>query len=211
MKKLVIFGASFFDLIKLIDAINREKLTWNLIGFIDDKKELQNTFFGGYHVLGGREIIPDLVKEGVYFIHSVAGNWKKIKMAGDLLDSYGCKVANLVHPSIDMNYVEIGHGCILPEGCVVGGNVKIGNYVILRLNALISHDVEIEDYVFIGPGTVIGGNAVLKKGCYIGAGATIMLKRTIGKESLIGAGSVVTKNVIENTTVAGVPAKIIIK
>lgn len=211
MKKLAILGASFFDIIKLIDAINRKSPTWNLIGFIDDKSELQGTRFGGYEVLGGRDLIPGLVREDVYFIHNVAGDFKRIKAAGDLLDSYGCKIANLIHPDIDMNYVEIGHGCILPEGTVIGSHTKIGNYVIARLRALISHDVTIGDYAFIGPGVVVGGNAVLERGSYIGAGATIMQKRTVGEASLVGAGAVVTKPVAAHTIVAGVPAKIINK
>lgn len=211
MEKLAILGASFFDIIKLIDAINRKNPTWNLIGFIDDKKELQGTRFGGYEVLGGRDLIPKLVQEDVYFIHNVAGDFNRIKMAGDLLDSYGCKIANLIHPDIDMNYVEIGHGCIFPEGTIIGSHTKIGNYVIARLRALISHDVTIGDYVFIGPGVVVGGNAVLEKGSYIGAGATIMQKRTVGEASLVGAGAVVTKPVAAYTVVAGVPARVMLK
>jgi sugar O-acyltransferase (sialic acid O-acetyltransferase NeuD family) len=209
MQKLAILGASFFDIIKLVDAINKKTPTWSLVGFIDDKENLQGTNFGGYKVLGGRDLIPALVKEDVYFIHNVAGDFKRITMAADLLDSYGCKVANLIHPDIDMNYVEIGHGCIFPEGTIIGGNTKIGNYVISRLRILISHDVTIEDYSFIGPGAIIGGNVVLQRGSYIGAGATIMQKRTVGAESIIGAGAVVTKDVAPNTVVAGVPAKVI--
>jgi sugar O-acyltransferase (sialic acid O-acetyltransferase NeuD family) len=125
----------------------------------------------------------------------------------DILDSYGCKIASLIHPSIDMNYVQIGRGCIIPEGCVIGGNTKIGDFVFARLRALISHDVTIEDYVFIGSGANIAGNAVLKQGCYLGTGAVIMRKMTVGSSAIVGAGAVVTKDVPPNVTVAGVPAR----
>lgn len=41
---------------------------------------------------------------------------------------------------------------------------------------------------------------------WIGSGAIILPGITIGDGSIIGAGSVVTKDVAENTIVAGVPA-----
>lgn len=209
MKKLVIFGAAFFDVIKLVEAINREHHCWRLVGFIDDNEKLQGSNFGTYPILGTRQLIPHLVKENAFFFNNVSTNTTKIKEIGDLLDASGCAVASLVHPAIDLQYVELGRGCILPEGCLVGGNTRIGNYVIVRLGVLISHDVTIEDHVFIGPGAVIGGGAVLKAGCLIGAGATIMGQRTVGEKSVVGAGAVVIKDVTPGTTVVGVPARVL--
>ena len=37
VKKLVIYGAAFANIIKLIDAINSQKPTWEIVGFIDDE------------------------------------------------------------------------------------------------------------------------------------------------------------------------------
>ncbi|BAU26512.1 sugar O-acyltransferase (sialic acid O-acetyltransferase NeuD family) [Aneurinibacillus soli] len=208
MNQLIIFGAAYFDLIKLIDAINKEKPTWEIIGFLDDTKSLQGEVFRGYKVLGGREKISQFVeKKNIFFFNNVCGHWTRSKQVADLLDSYGCQIPNLIHPAIDMNYVEIGRGCLLPEGCVIGGGARIGNFVTVRLQSLISHDVQVEDHVFIGPGVTIGSEAVLKKGCFIGAGATVMLNRTVGIASTVGAGAVVTKDVADQVTVAGVPAK----
>jgi acetyltransferase-like isoleucine patch superfamily enzyme len=50
---------------------------------------------------------------------------------------------------------------------------------------------------------------ILKKESYIGTGAIILGGVTIGENSIVGAGAVVTKDVLENSTVAGVPARII--
>lgn len=44
-------------------------------------------------------------------------------------------------------------------------------------------------------------------GVHIGANVTILPGVTIGDHAIIGAGAVVTKDVLANTTVAGVPAK----
>ncbi len=51
----------------------------------------------------------------------------------------------------------------------------------------------------------------VKKGATIGANATIVCGNTIGKYSFIAAGAVVTKDVVPNDLVAGVPAKIVRK
>jgi sugar O-acyltransferase (sialic acid O-acetyltransferase NeuD family) len=212
MKKLVIFGAAYLDLIKLVDAINRSSPTWELLGFIDDTEELQGKSFFDYPVLGTRELIPDLARDdAVHFYNNVHGHWTRTELIADLLDAHGCRIADLIHPSIDMSYVEIGRGCILPDGCVVGSNTRIGDFVAARLHALISHDVTVEDYAFVGPGAVIGGYATLGKGCFIGAGATVMTRRTVGAGSVVGAGAVVTRDVLPETTVAGNPAKELIK
>lgn len=48
---------------------------------------------------------------------------------------------------------------------------------------------------------------IFKKGCVIGAGSTILSGVTIGERAFVAAGSVVSKDVLPNTLVGGVPAK----
>jgi acetyltransferase-like isoleucine patch superfamily enzyme len=50
---------------------------------------------------------------------------------------------------------------------------------------------------------------IIEDDVLIGAGVTILPGTTIGKGAIIGAGAVVTKNVEQNTIVAGIPAKVI--
>lgn len=212
MRKLIIYGASFPDIIKIVDAINRKEPVWEIQGFLDDNKAIQDSVIMGYPVLGGKEALNKLARQkNTSFFVNISSHWSRLKSIVDLLDSYQCEIATLVHPSIDMNYVRIGRGCILGDGCLIGSNAVIGDFVFARLGSLISHDVIVEDYVFIGSDASIGSNAILKKGCYLGSGATIMRKITVGKNAVVGAGAVATKDVPPDVTVAGVPAKVLKK
>lgn len=49
----------------------------------------------------------------------------------------------------------------------------------------------------------------IKKNAWIGIGSTILPGITIGENAVVGAGSVVTKDVPDNSIVAGNPAKFI--
>jgi sugar O-acyltransferase (sialic acid O-acetyltransferase NeuD family) len=208
MKKLVIYGAGHFSVLKTVNAINRSQPTWEIIGFLDDTDNLKGQNFHGYPVLGGRELLPDLARhDDTFFINNVISHWSSTSAVAGLLEKNNCRVPNLIHPLIDMSFVTIGHGCLLPEGCIIGFDTVLGNYVNVRMGVIISHNVTAGDFVFIGPGTTIGSGVVLKTKCYIGAGATVMLNRTIGENSIVGAGAVVTKDVRDNAIVKGIPAQ----
>lgn len=99
--------------------------------------------------------------------------------------------------------VFINSGCCFQDqgGIEIGNDCLIGQQVVI---ATLNHGFAPEDRKNLIPKKVIIGNNV-----WIGAHATILAGVTVGDNAIIGAGAVVTKDVLPNTVVGGVPAKII--
>lgn len=139
-----------------------------------------------------------------------------------------CEVLQLVS-EITGRKIDSSVEIRLPFYTDYGRNIKIGKNVFINSNVMMvdTGGIVIEDDVLIGPGALlITVNpqidprhrrefdlkpVKIKKNAWIGAGAKILPGVTIGKNAIVGAGAVVTKNVADNTIVAGVPAKTINK
>ena len=108
-----------------------------------------------------------------------------------------------------------------------GKTTRVGKEVFINFGCtfLDQGGITIEDGVFIGPGakilteghpeepelrnTLHTEPVVIRRNAWIGAGAMILPGITIGENAIVAAGSVVTKDVPNNTVVAGVPAKVL--
>ena len=115
---------------------------------------------------------------------------------------------------------KIGDNVSIGRNTEIGNNVVIGNNVRIGNGCFIPEGVIIQDHCFIGPHVCFTNDryppsprsewqsTLVHKGARIGAGVKIICGVVIGKNALIGAGSVVTKNINQNNTVFGVPAKL---
>jgi acetyltransferase-like isoleucine patch superfamily enzyme len=136
----------------------------------------------------------------------------------ELVNLYGCRVGD---------DTRIGAFVEIQKNAAIGRRCKISSHTF------ICEGVTVEDEVFVGhgvmfindprprattasgiPQTAIDWQVVptrVCRGASIGSGATILCGVTIGEHALVGAGAVVTRDVGAGETVAGVPARVLLR
>ena len=207
MKDLYIIGAGGFgrEVVWLIERINEVKPTWNIKGFIDDKKSLWGTFEEEYPVLGGCEYLAD--KEDVYVVCAVGTAAVRRKVIAKLQETY-VQFATLIDPSVLISKrVKVGEGTIICAGTIITVDIEIGSHVIINLNCTIGHDAIIHDYVTIYPSVNVSGNVQVGECSELGTGTRIVQGKSVASSTIIGAGSVVARNIEESGTYVGCPVK----
>lgn len=119
---------------------------------------------------------------------------------GVLLMTYGGKIVIGKNCSINPYTVLYGHGnLIIGDNVLIAGHCLIipANHVFADLNIPIANQGETRK------GITIEDNV------WIGSGCRILDGVTIGSGAIVAAGAVVNKDVLPNTIVGGVPAKLI--
>lgn len=103
------------------------------------------------------------------------------------------------------NNTEIGSNTVVDRGAlgdtVIGNGVKIDNLVH------VAHNVLIRDNAYIIANSMLGGSVEVGTGAWIAPSVSILQQLSVGANSTIGVGSVVTKNVPQDETWTGSPAK----
>lgn len=160
----------------------------------------------------------------------------EIKLIKEKDPSIKSNIECLIHPSfIAKVYYKISHflyikkfyffsrfisykakkktGIEIHPGSTIGNSLFIdhGEGVVIGETTIIGDNVTIFQGVTLGTTGKEKGkrHPTIKDNVLIGANATLLGNIVIGKNSKIGAGAVVVKNVKENTTVVGIPAKVV--
>jgi len=102
--------------------------------------------------------------------------------------------------------VEIGSCVTIDRGSI--DDTSIGNYVKIDNGVHVGHNASIGDSTKLAAHCVIGGSAKIGAYCWIGLGAQIKNQITIGDHVTVGMGAIVVKDVPDNVTVIGNPARI---
>ncbi|MDO6450501.1 acyltransferase [Oceanobacillus profundus] len=113
----------------------------------------------------------------------------------------------------NINYLSLGSNISIHAYSYIDavGNIDIGDNVsIANHTSLISFEHTWEDTSLpIKYNKIVNGSILIKEDVWIGSGCRILSNVTLGRRSIIAAGAVVTKEVIPNNIVGGVPAKVI--
>ena len=147
-----------------------------------------------------------------------------------LLDSIIGNNVNIYFSYVEDSTIEskcvVGPYSRIRNNSSISHNVKIGNFAEIK-NSIIGKNSNINHYCYIGD-SLIGLNVnvgagvvtcnydgekksrtIIGNDCFIGSGTMIIAPRNIGNNVTTGAGSIITKDIDDNLTVVGNPAKIL--
>ena len=211
MKDIAIYGAGGFgrEVACLINRINEETPTWNLIGFFDDNQDLKGKMISHYApCLGGTEELNTYRKDLNVVI--AIGSPTTMKLVIDKMNNPNIDFPNIIHPDMvmtDPDTVSIGKGNIIQAHCTLSCDVAIGDFNILNGSVVFGHDVKVDSYNTFMPAVRISGEVKIGCGNFFGVGSIVLQQIKIGNNIRLGAGSVLMTRPKDGLLYMGNPAK----
>ncbi|MBI4234983.1 acetyltransferase [Candidatus Peregrinibacteria bacterium] len=204
MKDIFIFGAGGHGKV-ILDILMECDL--KIQGFIDENPEKVGQTVSGYPILGGWEVLEKSKNAALSL--GIGNNIMREKTFAKA-QSLGCDILSAIHPRATISRdTKIGEGSVIMANAVINPGVIMEEGVVVNTGATVDHDCFLKRFCHVHPGGNLAGRVILGEFSYVGTGTAIIQTLTIGKNVIIGAGAAVVKDLPDNVTAVGVPAKII--
>ncbi|MBR5039056.1 MAG: serine acetyltransferase [Prevotella sp.] len=209
MRDIIIYGFGGFghEVACLIRHINREKPTWNVLGYVDDGVPVGTACKYG-KVLGNLDYINKYPEEVDVVI--AIGSSKIQAMLSQKIVNPNVSFPNVIAPNVfffDEESVTMGKGNIITFGCRMSCNVRIGDFNVFNGNVSLGHDAVVGSYNVMFPETRISGQTSIGDRNFFGARTFVAQCLKIGNDTRIAAGSIVLRNTKDSFLYMGNPAR----
>lgn len=205
---VVFIGAANPETIRMIRAIQAcQDLV--AVAFLDNDEKKWGKTFHGIPIRGGVERAGEFIELGHRFVNLITGDLiSRFTISRDIVQKGGI-LENFIHPTVNLEMVDVGVGNYIQEGVVLQAGVEIGDNSSIHMGSLIGHETRIGHSTFIAHAVSVSGCCSIGDGCFIGTNATVLPRVSIGNWAIIGAGSVITKDVGARSVVVGNPGRFI--
>lgn len=205
-------GGCMRELVWQIQEQNKQGIHWRVIGYVDREKpsdELGVTV-GGQRIpyLGDDDYLLR-TEAPVNVAVCVGDTVLRGRIAQKLAGNPWIRFPNLILAETKIcEDAVLGKGCIISMDARLSTNVRIGDFVFLNTGSMVCHDGCLGDFVTLGPDVKLAGSVTVGSGCELGMGTKVIQGITIGQNVITGAGSVVVRDLPDDCTAMGVPARV---
>lgn len=205
--KAVLIGAGGHARSVMDIALENEE--YDFLGCLSNSNEEEVL---GIPIIGGDDLLPGLVCEGVKHFFVAIGDNKIRNTIFDRCLSLGMIPINIISKTATISkFTKVGKGVCILHHTVVHVNTKIGDNCIVNTGATIDHDCSVGKSAHISVGSHMCGFTQIGEGTLIAPGVTVRDRIKIGRWCIVGLGAAVVKDIEDHTISFGVPARIIKK
>jgi sugar O-acyltransferase (sialic acid O-acetyltransferase NeuD family) len=210
MKDIAIYGAGGYgqEVACLIRQINEIKPEWNLIGFFDDGKQVEDNRYG--KVLGDLKKLNEWGRP-LSIVFAIATPSDREYLASKITNTL-VEFPNIIAPNVnifDKEAFTIGRGNLISFGCRLSYDVSIGNFNLLNGAVSIGHNVYMGDFNVLQPSVRILGKCKVGNSNFFGVHSIVLQGVNIGNNTRLGVLSVAIRNTKDDSLYFGNPAKVV--
>jgi sugar O-acyltransferase (sialic acid O-acetyltransferase NeuD family) len=208
VKRIVLLGAGGHAKV-VWDSLSRmrDENAIQVVAVLDDDARLWGKAFMNLTVQGAIHEIAQVQAEAA--VIAVGDNAARRRVY-ETVKALGIPLLNVIHPSAVIGAdVQLGDGIVAFANVVVNVGSRIGDNVILNTACTVDHDCVIGAHAHIAPGVHLAGGVSIGEGTLMGIASSAIPLVDIGRWVTVGAGSVVVRNIPDNVTIAGIPARIL--
>lgn len=214
---VIIFGTAGAskDIFYWIAAINRSRNInspqYNVLGFIDNEKEIGTMILDNVKVIGGDNDVSAIIRDydAIGFVVPFGNPKLREKIVEKFIDYENVIFPNIIHPTViyEEEAGKMGRGNHIGPGAIIASVYDIGNFNYISAGCELGHDIIIGNYNSINPMAAVAGNVTIADFCTIGINATVLQELNIAPNTTLGAGAVLVKDSKGDEVLVGVPAK----
>jgi sugar O-acyltransferase (sialic acid O-acetyltransferase NeuD family) len=210
MRDIAIYGAGGFgkEVACILNKINEQMPTWNLIGFFDDGIEKGKAVSRYGSILGGLCEL-NVWEEKISIVFAI-GVPRILSYLVSKITNLNVNFPNIIHPEVffaDKKTLTMGKGNVIVRACSFSCDVTIGDFNQMNSISSLAHDVKVGSFNVFMPLSRISGGAIIGDLNLFGIGSVILQNVKVGNNTRFSAGCYVIRNTTNGMLYSGNPAK----